>query len=366
MGDSLFVGTIVCCVALASGQISKRTSFLPAVVVEIVLGAIVEAVLQLNGVGQLPSIVASLGLFALTMATGLGLGVNDLVSELSRGIRIAVVGVMSMFILSFSVLGFVDIPFRARLIYSIAFVSTSIAISARAFVSSSTLDSKVARLVLSAAVVDDILGLASLLGAQLLVASGTAQVSLSETAPLIFSVVLPAVLFLASRSLANRTVVLMAVVVVGVVLGLLIGVSVVILGFFAGIALAGKTSFAKVHRAVDFASINLSPVFFFAVGLRVHLSPLASFQAIELMVLLMVTLVISRALCGFTGTSVAKDRLVIGVAMLPRGEVSLVVLAFGLANGVIGERGFGVGVGIIVLGALVAPFLLGRLVSPRG
>ena len=93
------------------------------------------------------------------------------------------------------------------------------------------------------------------------------------------------------------------------------------------------------------------------MGMQVKLEAFMSWQVVSVAGGLLVAAIVGKLLCGF-GAARPADRLIVGLGMLPRGEVGLVFAAIGRTLGVIDDGIFSAIVLMVVVTTLIAPPLL--------
>ena len=117
------------------------------------------------------------------------------------------------------------------------------------------------------------------------------------------------------------------------------------------------------HRVEDLVrplSIFLVPVFFVLMGMRVELGAFGQAGVLSLASMLTVVAIVGKQVCSLGGIGAPVDRLVIGIGMIPRGEVGLIFANIGLGLRVHGER-------IVderIYSAIVGAVMMTTLVTP--
>jgi Kef-type K+ transport system membrane component KefB len=251
-----------------------------------------------------------------------------------------------------------------------AMVATSVGITARVLSSMGLLDAPTARIILGAAVIDDILGLL-VLAIVSSMASGTINyLEILTTAGL-------AIAFTAFVTLVGAPVVTRmapsvdrmrsghGMFIFGLVLCLglsvaasFIGVAAIIGAFLAGMALAeGAEEHPKVHRQMSGVTEFLVPFFLVNIGMQLSLSVFQSTSVIALCVLITLVAIVTKLLgCGLGAYDLGLRRAAqVGVGMVPRGEVGIIVAQIGLSLAVIGAELYGVVLFMAVATTLIAP-----------
>jgi Kef-type K+ transport system membrane component KefB len=358
-------------------------------------GLLVQLVANLAGIGsdQVREIyaesfagleqISNLGLYALLFLTGLESELDELVAVGGQAISVAVTGVVLPFALG---CGGLLLLFHQPLLLAIfagaSMTATSIGITASVFAELGMLRQREGQIVIGAAVLDDILGIV-ILAVVVTLASGEA---LSITP--ILRLLLAAVAFVAlalwlSRSagpLFDRLIDQLKapgelVVAAFVVLSLCcfgaqaIGLEAALGAFAAGLILSGSRYTKAIQGSVQPLVSLFATVFFVLIGTRMELSVLNPFDPANHAGLLMAAFLLVAAIAGklVSGWSylseVPSNRLLVGLGMLPRGEVGLIFLGLGSDAGLLSPA-LEAAILLMVIGTtFLAPLLL-RLVLP--
>jgi Kef-type K+ transport system membrane component KefB len=108
------------------------------------------------------------------------------------------------------------------------------------------------------------------------------------------------------------------------------------------------------------------PPFFFAfIGIELDLDSLLGSHALLLLVTITALAIVTKLIPAYLAArGLGRDQArIVGIGMVPRGEVGIVVASIGAAEGVVDPELFGVVVGMSILTTLLAPFALRRLSS---
>ena len=107
------------------------------------------------------------------------------------------------------------------------------------------------------------------------------------------------------------------------------------------------------------------PFFFVFIGLEVDLGALADPGALALLAAVTAVAMATKFAGAWLGARElgSRDALVVGVGMVPRGEVGIIVAGIGRTTGVIDDELFAVIVGMSILTTLAVPPIMRRLVS---
>lgn len=345
----------------------------PGIVGQILAGILIgPSVLRWMAPNEFLTALAELGVMFLLFSVGLEIQAPELTRVGRTAVVVAVLGVVVPFVAGWAILRTWGAPQIESIFVGAALVATSVGITAQVLATKGLLQERASRIILGAAVVDDILGLL-ILGVVSSLARGMLNLlELAITAALAISFALVAVKWGAKAvgSLVPRVqqklrggeaqFTLAVVVMFGLaVLAIYAGVAAIIGAFFAGLVLSGNVE-RRVHDLTQGVTELLVPFFMVGIGLHLDLSAFASRQTILLSLVVVAAAVASKFLgCGLGALSLGwVDAARVGVGMVPRGEVGMVVAQIGLSLGVIPPHVYGVVVLMSVATTLVAPPLL--------
>jgi len=257
-----------------------------------------------------------------------------------------------------------------------AMVATSVGITARVLAGMGLLDAPTARIILAAAVIDDILGLLVLAIVSSMAAGTVNYLEILTTAGL-------AIGFTAFVALVGAPVVTrvapsvermrsgQGIFIFGLVLCLglsvaasYIGVAAIIGAFLAGMALAeAAEDNPKMHRQMSGVTEFLVPFFLVNIGMQLSLGVFRSSSVIILCVLVTLVAIATKLLgCGLGAFNLGMRRAgQVGMGMVPRGEVGIIVAQIGLSLAVIGAELYGVVLFMAVATTVIAPPFLKML-----
>ncbi len=343
----------------------------PAVAGEILAGIIIgPSLLGLIAPSEITNVLAEIGVIFLLFNVGLETKPTALLRVGKTASLVAVLGVLAPFAggwLLMRAWGGNDVQ---ALFLGTAMVATSVGITARVLSAMGMLNTETARIILGAAVIDDILGLIILA-----IVSGTAGGSLDlieigTTAALAIGFTLfvafvgaPVVTRAAPRVEALR--VGHSLFVFGLILclglsaaAMYIGVAAIIGAFLAGMALAEAAEGNEMmHRQTNGVTEFLVPFFLVNIGMQLKLEVFRDPSVIALSIIVTLVAVATKFFaCGAGAWSLGRRRAAqVGMGMVPRGEVGVVVAQIGLALAVIGPELYGVVLCMAVATTLIAP-----------
>jgi len=383
---------VVLFAAKAGGEISHRLNQ-PAVLGELlggvifgtsVLGALASHAhfLKLLTIGPessaypVLSICAQIGMILLLFEAGLETDMDELFKLGTPAMWVAVMGVAFSFVGGYWVMRLLHVGNAGALFVGAAMTATSVGITARSFSDLDKSGTKEAKIVLGAAVADDIIGLIILgvmsgFATNTMSAVGACKTGIVAVVFLIGAVVIgrrlaPSIMDLAHR-MRTRSALATASLIFCFVLAILAnyaaGLSPIVGAFAAGLVLA-KTSH-KLHfikQLQPVASVFI-PVFFVLTGALMPISAVnpgsVSGRTVILQTfLLFVVATVAKVLSGLSVPVRKANRMAIGVGMIPRGEVGLIFAGYGIASGALTQSLYTEVLLVVMLTTFVTPPLL--------
>jgi Kef-type K+ transport system membrane component KefB len=373
-GDTLAPVVLALAVILAAAKLGGHAAERigqPAVLGELVVGVLVGN-LTLVGIDWFQfitanatiGVLAQLGAVILLFEVGLESTVRDMMKVGVRSLVVAVLGVVAPWVLGWWV-GALLLPDHSAYVHAFlgaALTATSVGITARVLKDLGRAQSPEARIILGAAVIDDVLGLVVLAAVAAVIAAADSGTALSYGAlALVFGKALvflfgalslgvvfsPRLFGFASR-LRGRGVLLATALVFCFTLAWLasaIGLAPIVGAYAAGLILEDvhyRELAAKEERQLEELvrpiSAFLVPVFFVLMGMQVDLGALMRPEILGLAGALTLAAVLGKQACALGALGGKLDWLSIGIGMIPRGEVGLIFANIGLTLVVRGEH----------------------------
>lgn len=338
--------------------------------------------------------LAEFGVIILLFEVGLESDLTDMIEVGWSSLLVALVGVVAPFFLGWAVSAYF-LPNEPRLVHifiGATLCATSVGITARVFKDLGKLGTREARIILGAAVIDDVLGLlilAVVAGAIRAAATGAALsifdvalIGFKSLAFLIGSIaighfMMPRMLRGAGR-LETRGVLLTLAISFCLVLSWAaaeVGLAPIVGAFAAGLILdevhykptGGRTE-RDLHDLLQPVSTVLVPIFFVLMGLKVDLRLFTRVEILGLAVVLTIAAIIGKQICALGVVERGVNRLAVGLGMIPRGEVGLIFAgigatlmlpnATGTSQPVISSAIFGAVVIMVIITTLLTPIAL--------
>jgi Kef-type K+ transport system membrane component KefB len=387
-------------IAKLGGELFERVSQ-PAVLGELVGGMLVGA-LAFAGLTMIADIranevigaIAEIGVIILLFEVGLESDLKEMMEVGWSSLFVAVAGVIAPFFLGWGVAA-IFLPNEPALVHifiGATLCATSVGITARVLKDMNKLQTRESRIVLGAAVIDDVLGLlilAVVAGAikaagagQALEVAQVAVIAAKAVAFLIGAIlaghfIVPQ-LFKGAARLETRGVLLALSIAFCFLMSWIaavVGLAPIVGAFAAGLVLDEAhfhSSASRKEQGLDELIMPIStilvPIFFVLMGLRVDLSVFARGEVLGFAAVLTLAAIIGKQVCSLAVAERGINRLAIGLGMIPRGEVGLIFAGIGaslmLPNNqgvmepVINSATFGAVVVMVIITTLVTPPVL--------
>lgn len=364
------------------GELARRVGQ-PAVLGEMIGGVIVGV----TGLGLVDPhdpiihLLAELGVALLLFLIGLETDLRKLLAVGWSSGAVAVVGVLLPLTSGYAVMHLLGNRQLVSIFIGAALTATSVGITARVLSDLGHLRDRESQIILGAAVVDDLIGL-TLLSIAGSIAAGrtmTAGVIL-KTAGVAFGFVIAAVVIgslLAPRliDLITRFKVRKGLFFASLTFALALayianatGSGLIIGAFAAGLVLARTDKGPQIEREVHNIGQFFIPIFFVSVGAAINLRTLNPFDAgargyLVIGLMLSVVGIAGKVVAGYCATGKGLRRIVIGVGMVPRGEVGLIFAQIGLLSGLLSEGLYSSVVMMVIITTFFAPPLLRQLLK---
>jgi Kef-type K+ transport system membrane component KefB len=354
------------------GELFERLA-MPAVLGEILAGVVLGPyATQFVTPTDTVNSVAEVGAIFLLFTVGLETSPKDLISVGRLSLWVALGGVILPFTAGFWFLRADGAPVHEATFVAVAMVATSVGITARVLRDLKVLKLRVSRIILGAAVFDDMLGMV-LLGTVVSISTGHGiqwlhfgLVAAEAVGFAVFMIFFGPRLVRRIRPGLQRMqthdapLILALAICLGLsVVATKIGMAAIIGAFFAGLAFADYSPEWNLEPRAQAINQFLSPFFFFTMGARLELSLFnreVLLMGAAISVLALVTKVIG---CGLPLLREDwKTILRAGVGMTPRGEVALIVALVGLQMNMISQRGYALVIMMTAVTTVLPPPLL--------
>jgi len=345
----------------------------PGIVGEILAGVLIgPSVLGWLAPSELLTALSELGAMFLLFRVGLDVKSSELMQVGGTATLVAFTGVVVPFFMGTGILLAWKSTLNEAIFVGAAMVATSVGITASVLSAKGLLHTISAKIILAAAVIDDVLGLLVLAVVSSLTHGkfDVLQLGLTALAAVGFTVI---VAKWGTRAMGKitphaeirlqlveaRFAVAMSLLFALSLLAVYTGVAAIVGAFLAGLAMAESSGQRERDLSTGVTEL-LVPFFLAGIGLHVDLRAFANPGTAWLAAVILAAAIVSKFIgCGLGAWSLGKvEALRIGVGMIPRGEVGMVVAQIGLGFGIITQNVYSVVVFMSVATTIVAPPLL--------
>ena len=371
--------------AQVGAELAQRVK-LPGVVGEIVAGCVIgPSALGLIGTSQIVvgtplDLLAEIGVVFLLFSVGLETRLDDLKKVGRSAFLVGLLGVIVPFVLGSLWAHGSGFDWIKSLFVASAFVATSAGITARVLQELGALSRIESRVILGAAVIDDIL--AMLLLGVVTSLQGGGGINISS----LILVLAQAIGFVAIIGWVGTEVMRRRAgwldrpinplspltISLTICLGLAylsteFGLAAIIGAFLAGMMASEMHQREELEHQMQPLLALLTPFFFVITGAKIDLSVFASGAALWMLLVVTLIAIISKFIGGYLGALSLGQRgaTIVGVGMIPRGEVGVVIASLGLAAGIFSNMIYAVIVAMSLLTSIVTPPVLAVLLKAR-
>ena len=383
--EKLLEIAIILLAAKIGAELMRRISQ-PAVIGELIAGIVIGY----YGLGLLPhvqsgdviSTLAEVGIILLLFEVGLETNLKEFIELGKTSLLVAIIGVVAPFSLGFGFIYLIDsgdYVFEKALFVGSAMTATSVGITARVFADLGALKTKEAKIIIGAAVVDDIFGLiiltvvAGMLGGTGSIDRGEVGIITAKAlAFLLVSVVigrkLSPTIFKFFKKLPSPGTFVTGSFLFAIVFGAaahFVGLHPIV-GAFAGGVVAGESDMTKRIRE-EMRPLNyiLVPIFFVYTGSEIDISLLTTRSVFFYGVVISVLAFIGKYVSALGALGKGMNTSLIGIGMVPRGEVGLIFVAVATStfSEIIGPGIIAAIVWMVINTTIIAPILLSRILK---
>jgi Kef-type K+ transport system membrane component KefB len=360
------------------GELAQRIGQ-PAVLGELIAGVLLGGSVLgiLDPSDPVIHALAELGVMILLFEIGLHTDLRSLARVGRSALAVGLVGVVLPFAGGYAVAIALGQPTIVALVCGAALTATSIGISARVLSDLGQLKTPEGQVVLGAAVLDDVVGLiilsvvAGIVGGAGVTIFGIAAkagiaIGFVAVALLLGGLIAPPIFRVVQRIQATGA---LGVIALAFAFGLAAlaarsGSAMIVGAFAAGLVLHPTDQRHDIERAATVIGQFFVPIFFASVGAAVELRAFGDPTALLIGGSLIAVGIVGKVVAGYAPVWFSGRKLLIGVAMVPRGEVGLIFAQMGLTSGAIGPEIFGALMLMVLATTFVTPPLLGRLAVP--
>lgn len=375
----LFLLVAILVAAKLMGELAEKIGQ-PAVLGELIAGVLLgsSALGILDPHTEVIHLMAEVGVILLLFQIGLETNLRQLLKVGPASAAVALVGVFLPFVLGYGVATLLGLATLPAVVAGAALTATSVGITARVLSDLGRLQEPESQIVLGAAVMDDIIGLVILAVVANVMAGGElTAASVGTTTLMAFGFVaavvvlgrflVPPVFDLLSRIGREETLGTMALAFAFLVAFLAdrAGSALIIGAFAAGLVLGPTRHSHVIEHGVLRLSMLFVPIFFVWVGAAVDVRTFGDPHVLLVGGSLITVAVLGKFAAGYVPFWFKGRKAVIGVGMIPRGEVGLIFAQMGLTTGVLDAGLFSALTLMVMVTTFMAPPLLKLLFPPR-
>jgi Na+:H+ antiporter len=323
----------------------------------------------IKNIGELAAIV-------ILFVAGLEITPREFLRGGASSFTIGALGVIVPFFVGYFVFSLYGLEALETLLIATALTATSIAISIQVLSSLGKMQTKEARLILGAAIVDDILAIAVLSVVLTMVQTGNTTPDIMEITFLIlkilglFIVLLVGSIVIVPRILHRERLwksqgsiegITTAIFFGGAGIAALIGLSPLVGAFAIGMAVASTRLIKQVEEYVHKLQIIFAPLFFAIIGAQVDLRGINLDVLLIAGILVFIAIVTKMLGCGLPSLLFLKDKskaMRVGIGMVSRGEVGLIVAGVGATSGVVSGDVYTAIIVMVAVTTIITPIWL--------
>lgn len=347
----------------------KQSAIIGEILAGIILG---PQVLNLIGSSEIFPVLAQIGAIILLFTVGLQTKTEDILRVGTTSLLVAFLGVVFPFVFGYLYTLIIHHTSVEAMFIGAAMVATSVGITARVFADLGILDTKIARVILGAAVIDDVIGLVVLatvtgLGKGTLSFVKIGLISLEAAGFIAFLIIIgrrvvyrmiPRVASFRTRDAVFSLAILFCLFLSAV--ASYIDLAAIVGAFLAGMVLSELNPEYNLSIKTESLYNFLVPFFFVILGSWVNLSIFAKPALLWAALIITVFAILGKLLgCGLGALNLGKkDALMVGFGMVPRGEVGMIIASIGLSMKAITSDLYTVIVFMVMATTLVTPPIL--------
>jgi Kef-type K+ transport system membrane component KefB len=346
----------------------RQSPMLGEILAGLILG---PSILGLMYESHILELFAEIGIIFMIFMLGLETKVSHLRAVGARAFAIAMMGIAIPFGGGWLLGIFIGASWQEALFYGAILTATSVAITARALMDMDLTRSKLAQTILAAAVIDDVAGLMILAVVLTLSGSGgEGGIALTLAKEGLYLVVIFPFFWVAIPHLTNWLKRLegegsLFAMVLGLTflfsyLAKAAGLASMVGAFLIGVIFGRTSESSTIQEQVEPIYHFMAPIFFVSIGVAIHLDQLwaAIVLAVALTLVAVVTKIAGGALGGLITRMPVAGASLVGIGMVPRGEVGLIVAGLGRRNGIISEGVFSAAAFMCIVTVIITPFIL--------
>lgn len=325
-------------------------------------------------IGELAGIV-------ILFIAGLEITPREFLKGGAASFTIGALGVIVPFFLGYYVFTVFGLEGLQAILIATALTATSVAITVRVLTELGKMQTKEAKIILGAAIVDDILAIAVLSVVLTMVQTGNMNPNIFDIIFLIlkilgiFAALLIGTIIVIPRIVNSERLWKVRGSVEGIVtasffgasaIAAAVGLSPIVGAFSVGMAVASTKIIKRVEDYVDKLEIIFAPLFFAIIGAQVNLTGF-NLDVLFLSAIIIVVAIVSKlGGCGLPAIVFLRNKsraMRVGIGMISRGEVGLIVAGIGVTSGVLSSNVYTTIIIMVVVTTLITPVWLKKTYS---
>ena len=330
-----------------------------------------ETVLQ---IGQISGIV-------ILFIAGLAITPREFLRGGAASFTIGACGVIVPFFLGYFVFTLFGLEALESVLIATALTATSVAISVSVLTEFGKMQTKEAKIILGAAIVDDILAIAVLSVVVTMVQTGNMAPNVIDIIILIlkilgiFAGLLIGAIIIIPRIVNTERLWKARGSIEGIVtasffgasaIAAAVGLSPIVGAFSVGMAVASTKIIKRVEEYVDKLDIIFGPLFFAIIGAQVNLTGV-NIDVLILSAIVTAVAIVSKLVgCGLPSLFFLRNKskaVIVGIGMISRGEVGLIVAGIGVTSGVLSSNIYTAVIIMVAVTTLITPMWLRKAYS---
>jgi Kef-type K+ transport system membrane component KefB len=374
------------------GELAERLKQAPVVgelLAGVILGGGVLGFIRLDNPMHLTAstsalvLLAELGVILLLFEVGLESDLDDFLKVGPSALMVAVVGVTGPFVVGFFVSRWFGLSTPVSVFMGASLTATSVGVTARTFSDLGQINTNVARIVLGAAVIDDVLGLIILAVVSSVVTDGSvslAKVAITAGTAIAFLVGgiviglrLAPYMLVAAKQVRTRGMLTISAFLFCLVFAYVahkLGLAPIVGAFAAGLILAKTEDQVHIQASMKPLADILIPIFFVMLGVSVNIAVFNPYSnaysgSLALAGALIVTAILMKVVAGLGVLRKGVNRLAVGVGMIPRGEVGLFFASIGWSRRIINSTEYAAILAVVIVTTIITPPILKLVLAKR-
>ncbi|MFX0162185.1 MAG: cation:proton antiporter, partial [Candidatus Hodarchaeota archaeon] len=376
--DFMLQFAAVILIAKVFAELAKR-NHQPEVVGELLAGIGLSLFAFIDPDEEFFLILAEIGAAFLLFEVGLETDIESLIKVGKQAGFVAILGVIFPFIFGFIIGILIGESTAVALFIGAAFTATSVGISIRVLAEWGLMGTVETRTVLGAAVIDDVLALFVLtivIGLEEKGSVSLLDLAWKSALILAFFIIFVGVglLFISeilhhvSKMEARRAILVFAVSAcfISFFLATSVGIAGILGAFVAGLLFAKTEQRDIIQGELSPIADVFVPIFFVMMGLRFDFGSLLDLFIVAVSIIMLLIAIVSKLGGCFAGAIMGrmtpKQGRTVGICMIPRGELGLIIAAFGLSSGVFSDEIFSAVLLMVIGTTLITPILIKQYV----